>query len=356
MRITVDLTPLLIRSAGVKGYLYYWYRALRALPDADVHGFPFLDSPGELRHESSTEGFAATVRGIAWLHLVRKLPSLTPACDVFHASNQVYAGPRSARLTTTLHDVTSWLTPETHTAANRAADARYLTRILKRADGIIAVSENTRRDAIEVLRLDPSRIFTIHSGVAEAFFTASPEEARRKYKLDRPYVLFVGAIEPRKNLDRLLDAWRELTRDVELVIVGASGWAPPETVRRLSETPGVRRLGYVPEADLPGITSGALALAYPSLYEGFGFPVVQAMAAGAPVLTSNTSCLPEVAADAAVLVDPRDTEAIRDGLRRLLDDPTLRATLAQAGGLRAGHFRWDRCARESMDFFKQLSR
>ena len=360
MKLTVDLTPLLIRSAGVKGYLYYWYRALLDLPGASVTGFPFLDEPGALRHEGSNVGLPHTLWSIAYLHVARKLPRpfmglACRGCDVFHATNQVYDGPRGARLTTTLHDVTSWLTPEVHLEANRVADARYAERILKRADGIIAVSENTRRDAINVLGLDPARITTIHSGVADAFFDPPPAGAvRRKYGLDKPYVLFVGTVEPRKNLDRLLDAWRGLTAEFELVIVGASGWAPPDTVRRLSETSGVRKLGYIPEAELPALTGGALAVAYPSLYEGFGFPVAQAMACGVPVLTSNVSSLPEIARDAAVFVDPQDTEAIRAGLRKLVDDAELRAALSKAGRKRAENYRWDRCARESMAFFARL--
>ena len=358
MRLTVDLTPLLIRSAGVKVYLYHWYKALRALAGEEVRGFPFLDDPGELRHESSNVSAAATLRGIGYLHLVRKMPGLmrwaSRGCDVFHATNQVYAGPRGSKLTTTLHDVTSWLTPEAHTAANRAADERYLVRILRRADGIIAVSENTRRDAIEVLRLDPARIVAIHSGVADAFFSATPDAARAKYRLNRPYVLFVGTVEPRKNLDRLLDAWMGLTSDAELVIAGASGWAAPDTVRRLSETPGVRCLGYVPEHDLPGITAGAIALAYPSLYEGFGFPVAQALACGVPVLTSNVSSLPEITGGAALLVNPKDKEEIREGLRRLLDDASLRASLAAAGRIRAREFRWSRCAQQSLEFLRRV--
>jgi glycosyltransferase involved in cell wall biosynthesis len=364
VRLTVDLVPLLIRSAGVKSYLYHWYCALRRIEGAQVTGFPFLDQPGDLQHEQSTVGRWPTLRGLAWLQLARQVPHpcmeiSARNCDVFHASNQVWRGPRRARLSTTLHDVTSWLTPDAHTDANRAADQRYLNQILRPADLILAVSESTRRDAIDVLGLDPARIVTVHSGVADAYFTVTAADAgrvRSKYGLDRPYVLFVGTVEPRKNLDRLLDAWRALHADAELIVVGASGWAPEATLRRLSSTAGVRRLGYLPEADLPGITKGALALAYPSLYEGFGFPVAQALVCGTPVVTSDVSSLPEIAAGAALLVAPTDTDALSEALLRIIEDGALRQRLAQAGLHRAPHFHWDRCAHESLACLQRLVR
>lgn len=364
MRLTVDLAPLLIRSAGVKNYLFHWYRALRKLAGDEVRGFPFLDDPGELRHESSTRGPGATAGGLAYLHLARKLPHPlmewgARGGEIFHATNLVYEAPRGVLLSTTLHDVTSWLTPSVHTAANREADQRYLERILRRADLILAVSENTRQDAINVLKLDGTRIATVHSGVGDAFFAVTEDDAaraRRRYGLERPYLLFVGTVEPRKNLDRLLDAWRGLRTEAELVVVGASGWAPESTLRKLESTEGVRRLGYVPEADLPGITKGAVALAYPSLYEGFGFPVAQAMACGTPVVTSNVSSLPEVAGTAAVLVNPLDTEELSSALQRVLEDGALRRQLVETGRERAKHYRWDRAAADSLRLFAALGR
>jgi alpha-1,3-rhamnosyl/mannosyltransferase len=173
-------------------------------------------------------------------------------------------------------------------------------------------------------------------------------------------VLCVGAIEPRKNLDALLDAWQQLRptlrEEFDLVIAGATGWAAPATRARLEAgVPGLRCLGYVRERDLPGLTAAATVFAYPSLYEGFGFPVVQAMAAGVPVLTSDVSSLPEVAGDAAVLVDPRSVAGIAAGLERLLESPSLRARLAHAGKLRARAFQWEECARRSLRFFERVA-
>ena len=166
-------------------------------------------------------------------------------------------------------------------------------------------------------------------------------------------MLYVGTIEPRKNLDVLLDAWKLVQADFELVIAGPQGWGSEQTLARIRQE--ATYLGYVPEADLPGLVAGAAVFVYPSLYEGFGFPVVQAMAAGVPVITSNTSCLPEIAGDAAVLVDPRSPSEIASALTRLLDSESTRAQFGARGRERAGMFRWETCAARTLDFFHRIS-
>ncbi len=356
MRIGVDAYPLLLRSAGVKSYLYYWIDALRRAPEGhSVEAFPWLDKMGPLFHEGSTLGAFGTYPRLALLFFLN-FPGnpassvLSSRFDVFHLSNQIRRLPRRTRVTATVHDLTCWLMPEVHTRGNIEADRRFAAAILTRASRLIAVSENTRQDAIRVLRIDPSRIETIHSGVPPAYFDAPPTPARR------PYVLYVGTIEPRKNIGRLLDAWLALKPDLragyELLLAGPPGWNSDDVFARLaSGIEGVRHLGYVPERDLPGLTAGATAFVYPSLYEGFGFPVAQAMAARVPVLTSATSCLPEIAGGGALLADPLSAAEIASALDRLLTSPTLRAQLAAEGRRRAEHYRWERCAAESLAFF-----
>jgi glycosyltransferase involved in cell wall biosynthesis len=146
-----------------------------------------------------------------------------------------------------------------------------------------------------------------------------------------------------------------LRSDFDLVIVGSSGWGSEKTMARLASRPqGVRYSGYVPEDELPGLTAGATAFIYPSLYEGFGFPVAQAMAAGVPVITSNTSCLPEIAGDGALLVDPRSPTEIQAALEKLLTSQSLRDRIRTAGTARASKYRWDVSARQSLEFFRRL--
>ncbi len=366
MRILIDAVPLLVRSAGVKNYLFHWIAHLRlSLGGGQVRLFPFLDRLPDLDHEASIANPVGTLARQALLYALNLWPNpvagwMGPA-DVFHATKLLHP-PRRMRLTATLHDVTCWLLPEFHQPANVAAEKRFAARVWKPADGLIAVSESTRADAVRVLRLDPDRIQVIYPGVARAYFettSATIAAARLKYGLRQPYALYVGTVEPRKNLDRLLDAWQELPVSLReeflLVLAGPEGWRSAETLARLRRpAAGVRYLGYVPEPDLPGLTAGAEVFVYPSLYEGFGFPVAQAMAAGVPVITSNLSSLPEVTGGAAALVDPRSQAELCGALDRLLTSPAARAQLSQAGHTRAQHFRWDACARQSVDFFAKV--
>ena len=368
MRVSIDCTPLLIRSAGVKTYLYHWTQALRRYAGRDaIELFPYLDSLGALNHEGTLIGSGGTMARILLVYFanIRRNPILdllSSDIDVFHATNQVRNPPRQKKLTTTIHDLTCWIMPEMHRPATVAGDKLFAERILRRCDGIIAVSENSRRDAIERLGLSPDKIEVIYHGVSEAFFDTRPEQveaAKRKYALAKPYLLFVGTVEPRKNLDALLDAYEglseELRGEFSLVIAGSIGWAKTSTVARLrSPESSARYLGYLPEEDLPLLTAGAAACVYPSLYEGFGLPVAQSLAAGIPVVTSNVSSLPEIAGDAAVLVDPRSVEEIRSGIEKVLLSSTLREQLSAAARARGALFRWDEAARKSWQFFEKV--
>jgi glycosyltransferase involved in cell wall biosynthesis len=361
MRVVIDALPLLVRSAGVKNYLYYWIQHLRKAAGADtIRTFPDLGKLGPLTHQGSIAGWWPTFSGLASLALANY--ACIPAGgssngDILHCSSLLRNPSRHGRLTATIHDMTSWLMPELHSEANRRAD-RNFAEILKRADAVIAVSQSTKDDSVRVLGLPPEKITVIHSGVSDAFFNVPADaisQVKKRYQLRRPFVLFIGTIEPRKNIDTLLDAYTSmessLREEFELVIAGPSGWAPKQTIERLK---AVRYLGYVPEPDLAPLTAAAMIFAYPSLYEGFGFPVAQAMAAGVPVITSNVSSLPEVTGNAALLVDPRSTSDLRNALTQLLLSPGLRAELSERGRRNACEFRWDACAAKSLLFFERI--
>jgi alpha-1,3-rhamnosyl/mannosyltransferase len=363
MRVVVDATPLLVRSAGVKNYLYHWIMHMRRAAGPAVIGtFPPLSHVRPLTHEASVAGPLRTFGGLAALGLSNHTPLpvldlMTRDADVFHASVLVRHPPRHARLTATIHDLTGFLMPELHPRANLVAEGSF-AQLARRAHRLIAVSESTRQDAIRVLGIAPDKITTIHSGIADAYFDPpvdSVDKVRLRYGLVRPFVLFVGTIEPRKNLDLLLDAFESLPLPLrehyQLVIAGPVGWNAEHTVKRLRM---VRYLGYIPEPDLAPLTAAAEVFVYPSLYEGFGFPVAQAMAAGVPVITSNVSSLPEIAGTAALLVDPRSQSELHTALARLLTSPELRISLAAAGRERARAFRWQECAAKSLDFFRTV--
>lgn len=367
MTILIDATPLLLRSAGVKNYLYHWITALRRQArDERIRLFPFLGDLGPLEHDRSVLSSWETWPRLAMLYLVnlRRNPLIewiSKDADLFHATNQVRQPPRRTRLTATIHDLTCWLLPELHTAANVRADRSFADRVLRRAARLIAVSESTKSDAVRILGLDPERVEVIYPGVADTFFNCGEAErarVREHYRLARPYVLSVGTLEPRKNLDRLLEAWSRLAPslrgEVDLAVAGPRGWAASEIFERLQAAGrSVRYLGYVPERDLPGLTAGAAVFVYPSLYEGFGFPLAQALACGVPAVVSNVSSLPEVAGDAALLVDPRSAEEIREALERLLLSPALARQLAAKARRRAQRFRWEVSAEQSLAFFRR---
>ena len=368
MRLAIDALPLLVRSAGVKNYLYHWIAHLRRAAPASmsIELFPWLGRTGPLDHQVSQAGPLGTWLSLALFHFFNLPANRTldwfERADVFHAT-RLRNPPRRSRLSATLFDVTAWTMPEFHTAANVKGERRMAESVWKRADGLIAISAYTRDEAMRLLGLDARRIRVIHPGVDERFFAAGEAEAARvraSYRLERPYALWVGTIEPRKNLDVALDAWAalpaELVEAFALVVAGPAGWAAPRTLARLQAPPaGVRYLGYVPEADLPGLTAGAAALFYPSLAEGFGLPVAQAMACGVPIVTSHATALPEVAGDAALYADPRSVSELRAALERLLRSGELRRQLGQAGRRRAECYRWDEAARQSLDFFERLT-
>ncbi|MGA2877712.1 MAG: glycosyltransferase family 1 protein [Bryobacteraceae bacterium] len=358
MQILIDATPLLLRSAGVKNYTYYWIQSLWQQARNDrILTLPALACLGPLNHERSITGAARTYLHLGRIFAANAVPSFPllrwtmPKADVFHVSNQIRFPPKGVKLTATIYDMTCRLMPELHTAANIEADESLAKNVLARADRLIAISENSRQDAARLLNLDLGRIEVIYPGVPEVYFGAQARPSERRY------VLYLGAIEPRKRVDTLLDAWSSFRfrGDFDLVVAGASGWAGEKTLARLASRPaGVRYLGYVPEDELPGLMAGASAFVYPSLYEGFGFPVAQAMAAGIPVITSNTSCLPEVAGEGALLVDPRSPAEIQAALEKLLTSTELQRKLGQAGKERAQQYRWDNSARKSLEFFRRV--
>ncbi len=367
MRVVIDAAPLLIRSAGVKNYLYYWISYLRrAAEPGAIRTFPALNGFGPLNHDASVAGLWRTGTGLAALALANYTPLpvmdlLNRGADIFHASALIRRPPRRPRLTATVYDMTCFLMPELHPAGNLRADQSF-AGLLRRAHRLIAISESTKNDTVRVLGIAAEKITVIYPGIGEAFFQPPPAkvaEVRTRYGLSRPFVLCIGTIEPRKNLGTLLDAFQALPVSIrdqfDLAVAGPAGWAPVETMARLSDSAtsqSIRYLGYVPEPDIAALTAAATVFAYPSLYEGFGFPVAQAMAAGVPVITSNVSSLPEIAGDAALLIDPRSQAELRDALARLLLSPDLCTELAARGRLRAEAFRWETCAAQSLEFFE----
>jgi glycosyltransferase involved in cell wall biosynthesis len=263
------------------------------------------------------------------------------------------SGPLSVRRhVLTITDVAVLEHPEWYGRAYGRWYGWLWPRLVPRAAAIITISRFSKERIVEVLGVREESVHVTPLGV-DASWTGGDEgdrEVRAAYDLDRPYLLCVAAVSPRKNFRRVLDAWRTVQRqldDVSLVIVGKTG-LPFSPGRDFDlNVPGVRLLGYVPDSDLGALYRGAVAFVYPSLYEGFGLPVLEAMACGTPVVTSCVTALPEVAGDAAITVDPYSVGEIADALTLIVRDGSLRAALRERGQARARAFSWEACAEKT---------
>jgi len=266
----------------------------------------------------------------------------------------------------TVHDLEWRLYPQTMSRRTYYAHRLLVWPSVQTADRIVAVSESTAQDLQRVSNVPGSRIEVIHHGVGSAYEPRDHERAAEyvaaKYGVSKDYVLAVGTVQPRKNLATLVEAWkilRDRTKDhFQLVVAGARGWKNTqldETVRRLGLTGNeIRFLGVVPEEDLPVLYSGSGVFVFPSLYEGFGLPLVEAMACGVPVIASNTSSVPEVVGDAALLVSPTEPEAFAEAIWRVRNDENLRKALIEKGLSRAAGFSWGRAASQLLDCFGRV--
>jgi len=289
---------------------------------------------------------------------------LTPGATLFHATEHLLLPLRDVPTVLTVHDLIFRHLPQHHKPLNRWYLNLTLPLYCRRATHIIAVSAQTRRDLSAAYRLPAEKITVIHEAADPCFCPQPPETvaaARARYRLPERYLLFVGTIEPRKNLGRLLQAFERLHEarlTDALVIVGQRGWLYDDFFAALENSPARQAVifpGFVPDADLPAVYAGAQALAFPSLFEGFGLPVLEAMACGTPVVCSNTSSLPEVVGEAALLVDPTDVDALADALTRVLRDDALRRELWQKGWAQVQHFTWQETARRTLAVYHALA-
>ncbi len=275
---------------------------------------------------------------------------------VYHATEHLL--PRLPCPTVlTVHDLIFERYPEHHTRRNMLFLKQAMPIFVAAATRIIAVSEQTRRDLVEFYATPLEKITVVYEGIDAGFAPAPPTEiarVRATYSPERPYLLMVGTLEPRKNHLTAVQALARLKaagQPHRLLVVGGEGWLFDEIRRQIEElrlTEDVRFAGYVPEGDLPPLYSGAECVLLPSLYEGFGFPVLEAMACNAPVVCADVSSLPEVAGDAALLVPPTDDEALAAAIGRVLNEPGLATALRQAGRMQAARFTWSRCAAETV--------
>ena len=263
----------------------------------------------------------------------------------------------------TIHDAIPYVYPQTSTRLDWLIYHVWLPLAVRRVDAVITDSEQSRKDIMTHLHVSPNHVVTVPLAADRRFRPLDAAEVApilRIYGVEQPYILYVGALESRKNLPRLLEAYallRQWSPHWRLVIVGARKWkfSPIfDTVQRLGLEPYVTFTGYVEDEHLPALYAGADLFTFPSLYEGFGLPVLEAMACGTPVVTSNWSSLPEVAGDAALLVDPYDVPQIAQAMWLVLSQPALAAAMQAKGIAWAAQFTWERTARETIAVYEQV--
>jgi glycosyltransferase involved in cell wall biosynthesis len=360
MRIGIDLTSLPVVKGGVGFYLLELIGALATVDSASRY---VLLTREDHRRELAARApsfehhafrLNSRPRRLAWEQL--SLPGVARRLhlDVLHSPHYTRPLTRlSCASVVGIMDMTLFLLPEYHVWEKRVFFQRVIPAAVRRADRLIAISESTKRDVQRHLNVPAERIDVTPLAVSAEYRPDVPSErvstVRRRYELPERFVLYVGRLEPRKNLPRLLDAYchvmERLPDAPALVLAGASGWHPAELNRRLARLgTRVRTLGYVSDDALPALYAAATVFVYPSLYEGFGIPVLEALSCGVPTITSSTSSMPEVAGDAALLVDPMNTDALAQAIERLLRDQALQARLRATGPKRAAAFSWQRTA------------
>jgi glycosyltransferase involved in cell wall biosynthesis len=382
MRIAIDYTPAVWQGAGIGRYTRELIHAVVA--QGAAHEFCLFyaalgarnSQPSNLRDMRGLLERHAHVRSVGiplpprrlaqlWHRARAPLPIelVTGPVDLIHAPDFV-PPPSFAPAIVTVHDLSYMVHPE----CALPSVARYLSaavpRGLRRAAAIMADSAATKRDLERLLAIDPGRISVVYPGVGAQFRPLPAAElapVRVRLGLPERFLLFVSTIEPRKNLPRLLEAYAQLDQAIAppLVIGGRRGWmyeAVFAAIERLGLRDRVYMLDFVADNDLPALYNLAWAFVYPSIYEGFGIPPLEALACGTPVLTADNSSLPEVVGDAAVVVAADDTHAIAAGLQRIIQDDTLRARLRAAGPARAQRFRWERAAQQVLGLYDQHGR
>jgi glycosyltransferase involved in cell wall biosynthesis len=366
MHVVLDARYIARRQSGVGAYAQRLITGLATIDQRNRYTcLVATEGPGlpvrqaNIAASPTRVSFEDHLRGDLWLlgYLPFRLRALRT--DVYHGPAVFLPHVKLGfRTVVTIHDLVSFLFPET-VPRKYSLYMRLMTRLAARsADRIIAVSEATKADLVETLRVPPAKITVIHEAVGPEFarplLPEAIETVIRRYGLRRPYCLFVGNLEPRKNLPTLIEAFAGVRRrlgSTQLVLAGTRAWLHAGIFRAVEQHgvgDAVVFTDYVPLGDLPALYAGATCFVFPSLYEGFGLPVLEAMAAGAPVVAARAGSIPEVAGDAALLVDARAPGELATAIEAVLTDPALRERLVARGHARALRFEWNTVARQTL--------
>lgn len=365
--IGVDATPLLGERSGVGNYTARLLAAqLEIEPGRDYLLYsnrPLENLEPELARAKRVPGYLPRSR---WLWMQLKLPRIINQTgpDLCHFTNALAPLWITKPYVLSIYDATLFLYSRYHPWTRLLAIRMMLPLAVRRAKAIITISKSARKDLQRILKIPEDKIHVVYGAAPKHFERVTNQRElariRQKYQLPEQFLLYVGTLEPRKNLDRLVRAFgrlKEQGQPHKLVLAGPWGWSMngfQQQIKNLGLNKSVQMLGYIPDDDLPGLYSLATVFAFPSLYEGFGLPPLEAMACGTPVLSSRNSSLAEICGDAAFLVDPLNEKSLFDGLQRVLGDEGLRQELGKIGRKRAAEFSWERAARETAAVYDKL--
>jgi glycosyltransferase involved in cell wall biosynthesis len=384
MRIGIDASALPSRPVGAGNYIIQLIRAIaRRLAIDDSQATSQVDRLEFVIFIQKSRLVLLNVEETPNLRLA-VIPNISPSMrvlweqvslpglakshqiDLLHSLHYTMPLAYPGQTVVTFHDMTFFLFPHHHTLLKRYFFRFFIHTSSRQAAALIADSESTRQDAIRLAGVPSDKIFTAPLGVTQEFHPIREYtillQARQKYHLPERFLLYVGMIEPRKNLPTLLQAYATIADqmpDHRLVVVGPKGWMVENILQltgRLNISDKVHFTGYVEQADLPLIYNMADVFIYPSVYEGFGLPVLEAMACGTPVVTSNVSSMPEIVGDAGVLLAPNDSQALAHSLLELINDPVNRQRLSIKGLERAAAFTWDRTAEKTIAVYRHVLR
>jgi glycosyltransferase involved in cell wall biosynthesis len=373
VRIGIDCTAALRQGGGIGRYTGGLVQALARLDRQNEYVLFVAGRPsGPLLELSSAHPnfhlkaapLSDRFFNIIWQRLRLPLPveAFSGPLDIFHSPDFVLPPLRRARAILTVHDLSFMRVPQCADPALRAYLSQAVPRSISRADHVLADSQSTRRDLIELLAVPADKITVVPAGVGDNFRRVTDEErlayVRRRYELTPRFILGLSTLEPRKNFVGLIRAFARLSASGyagDLVIAGGRGWMYEPIFAEVEQQKLAGRVhfpGFVADADLPALYTLADLLAFPSFYEGFGLPVLEAMACGTPVICADNSSLPEVAGEAALMVGAGDTEALVEGMRRLLADEELRRQLVQRGLAQVKNFTWQGAARKLLAVYR----
>lgn len=373
--IAIDYTPAVRQQAGIGRIVRGQVEALVALnPDYDLRLFVAGRVTDADRRTAPLPLHATPIdeRNLVrlWHRLDIRFPRVEhftgDSLDLFHATDFVLAPTHARHKLLTVHDLAFVFYPNAAMPSLHHYLNVVVPRSVQRADGIIADSHHTARDLTEQWQVPPEHITVVQGAVDHRHFQPVVDEERIKkvrhdYAIgDRPFILALSRLEPRKNFARLIEAFAIARSEAglphRLIIGGGKGWLYEEIFQRVGELrlhEHIHFTGFVADADLPALYSAAEFFAYPSLYEGFGLPIVEALACGVPVLAADNSCLPEAGGPGALYIEAEDVQSIADGIVCLATDASLRAQLRTAGLQHAAHFTWERSARQLLDAYER---